>query len=83
MHLCMAYVITFWTCFVLQREYKNIGSMRLQFLASEQRRPDQFTVHRNSESLGPLSFSFLDSNVICDLSFLMNVGSCEEHSSRS
>ncbi|CAL9221775.1 unnamed protein product [Arabidopsis halleri] len=43
-HLCMAYVITFWTCFVLQREYKNIGSMRLQFLASEQRRPDQFTV---------------------------------------
>ncbi|KAF2611987.1 hypothetical protein F2Q70_00010264 [Brassica cretica] len=43
-HLCMAYVITFWTCFVLKREYKIIGSMRLQFLASDQRRPDQFTV---------------------------------------
>nr|BAD94445.1 hypothetical protein [Arabidopsis thaliana] len=43
-HLCMAYVITFWTCFVLQREYKHIASMRLQFLASEHRRPDQFTV---------------------------------------
>ncbi|KAF3546309.1 hypothetical protein DY000_02004723 [Brassica cretica] len=43
-HLCMAYVISFWTCFVLKREYKIIGSMRLQFLASDQRRPDQFTV---------------------------------------
>ncbi|KAL0788316.1 hypothetical protein Bca101_004562 [Brassica carinata] len=40
----MAYVISFWTCFVLKREYKIIGSMRLQFLASDQRRPDQFTV---------------------------------------
>ncbi|CAN8258533.1 unnamed protein product [Cochlearia groenlandica] len=43
-HICMAYVVTFWTCYVLKREYKIIGSMRLHFLASEQRRPDQFTV---------------------------------------
>lgn len=43
-HLCMAYVITFWTCYVLKREYEIIANMRLHFLASEKRRPDQFTV---------------------------------------
>ncbi|XP_057966644.1 CSC1-like protein At4g02900 isoform X2 [Malania oleifera] len=43
-HLAMAYVFTFWTCFVLYKEYKIIAAMRLHFLASESRRPDQFTV---------------------------------------
>ncbi|KAI0515852.1 hypothetical protein KFK09_008520 [Dendrobium nobile] len=43
-HLVMAYAFTFWTCFVLLKEYEKIASMRLHFLASERRRPDQFTV---------------------------------------
>ncbi|KAA8526532.1 hypothetical protein F0562_008265 [Nyssa sinensis] len=43
-HLVMAYVFSFWTCYVLKKEYEIIASMRLQFLASEHRRPDQFTV---------------------------------------
>ncbi|KAF5189731.1 Csc1-like protein [Thalictrum thalictroides] len=43
-HLVMAYVFTFWTCYVLYHEYKKIACMRLHFLASENRRPDQFTV---------------------------------------
>lgn len=40
----MAYAFTFWTCYVLKREYETVATMRLHFLASEQRRPDQFTV---------------------------------------
>lgn len=43
-HIVMAYVFTFWTCYVLRREYEKVASMRLHFLASEGRRPDQFTV---------------------------------------
>ncbi|KAM3382437.1 CSC1-like protein isoform X1 [Capsicum galapagoense] len=43
-HLVMAYVVTFWTCYILYKEYHIITTMRLQFLASENRRPDQFTV---------------------------------------
>ncbi|KZV32402.1 hypothetical protein F511_03685 [Dorcoceras hygrometricum] len=43
-HIIMAYVFTFWTCYTLYKEYSNIASKRLQFLASESRRPDQFTV---------------------------------------
>ncbi|KAI3440887.1 uncharacterized protein J3R85_002917 [Psidium guajava] len=43
-HLVMAYAFTFWTCYVLKREYEIVASMRLHFLASEHRRPDQFTV---------------------------------------
>jgi hypothetical protein len=46
-HLVMAYVFTFWTCYVLKKEYEIVASMRLHFLASEQRRPDQFTVSSN------------------------------------
>ncbi|KDO54267.1 hypothetical protein CISIN_1g018945mg [Citrus sinensis] len=42
-HLVMAYVFTFWTCYVLKREYEIVAAMRLHFLASEHRRPDQFT----------------------------------------
>ncbi|KAI3979872.1 hypothetical protein MKX01_042526 [Papaver californicum] len=43
-HLVMAYIFTFWTCYVLYHEYKRVSIMRLQFLASERRRPDQFSV---------------------------------------
>lgn len=43
-HIVMAYVFTFWTCYVLYKEYAKVASMRLQFVASEKRRPDQFTV---------------------------------------
>ncbi|CAI9107870.1 OLC1v1007341C1 [Oldenlandia corymbosa var. corymbosa] len=43
-HLIMAYAFTFWTCYALYNEYKIVMAMRLQFLASEERRPDQFTV---------------------------------------
>lgn len=43
-HLVMAYVFTLWTCYILKKEYEIVASMRLHFLASERRRPDQFTV---------------------------------------
>ncbi|KAJ3695669.1 hypothetical protein LUZ60_001046 [Juncus effusus] len=43
-HLAMAYAFTFWTCYVLMKEYEIVAKMRLHFLASEKRRPDQFTV---------------------------------------
>ncbi|XP_052203300.1 calcium permeable stress-gated cation channel 1 isoform X1 [Diospyros lotus] len=43
-HILMAYVFTLWTCYVLQKEYEIVASMRLHFLASARRRPDQFTV---------------------------------------
>uniref|UniRef100_A0A9I9DPQ9 Calcium permeable stress-gated cation channel 1 n=1 Tax=Cucumis melo TaxID=3656 RepID=A0A9I9DPQ9_CUCME len=44
-HLVMAYAFTVWTCYVLMKEYEKIASLRLQFLASEKRRPDQFTTN--------------------------------------
>ncbi|KAF7016006.1 unnamed protein product [Triticum aestivum] len=43
-HIGMAYVFTFWTFYVLYHEYKVITTMRLHFLANQNRRPDQFTV---------------------------------------
>ncbi|GER26528.1 ERD (early-responsive to dehydration stress)family protein [Striga asiatica] len=43
-HIIMAYVFTFWTCYVLYKEYQIVTNKRLQFLASAHRRPDQFTV---------------------------------------
>ncbi|CAH1431757.1 unnamed protein product [Lactuca virosa] len=43
-HIAMAYVFTFWTCYILYKEYKIVTDMRLHFLASENRRPDQYTV---------------------------------------
>ncbi|EOA39719.1 hypothetical protein CARUB_v10008363mg [Capsella rubella] len=43
-HLVMAYAFTFWTCYVLMKEYEKVAAMRLAFLQNEQRRPDQFTV---------------------------------------
>ncbi|CAN1811220.1 Calcium permeable stress-gated cation channel 1 [Linum perenne] len=43
-HIVMAYAFTFWTFYILVKEYEKVASMRLQFMASEKRRPDQFTV---------------------------------------
>ncbi|XP_042475232.1 CSC1-like protein At4g02900 isoform X2 [Macadamia integrifolia] len=43
-HMVMLYVFTFWTCYTLYKEYQIVAFMRLRFLASENRRPDQFTV---------------------------------------
>ncbi|KAI3456514.1 hypothetical protein Pfo_013177 [Paulownia fortunei] len=43
-HIIMAYAFTFWTCYTLRKEYETVATMRLHFLASERRRPDQFTV---------------------------------------
>ncbi|XP_020211354.1 calcium permeable stress-gated cation channel 1 [Cajanus cajan] len=43
-HIIMAYAFTFWTCYVLLKDYEKVASMRLGFLAAERRRPDQFTV---------------------------------------
>lgn len=40
----MEYAFTFWACFILYREYANVAAMRLQFMAAERRRPDQFSV---------------------------------------
>ncbi|XP_066362522.1 CSC1-like protein At4g02900 [Miscanthus floridulus] len=43
-HIALSYVFTFWTCFVLYHEYKVVTTMRLRFLANQNRRPDQYTV---------------------------------------
>jgi hypothetical protein len=43
-HLLMAYVFTFWACFMLYKEYSNVAFMRLHFLASQKRCADHFTV---------------------------------------
>ncbi|XP_050368487.1 calcium permeable stress-gated cation channel 1-like isoform X1 [Argentina anserina] len=42
-HIVVAYAFTFWTCYVLLKEYEKVATMRLHFLATEKRRPDQFT----------------------------------------
>ncbi|XP_010255871.1 PREDICTED: CSC1-like protein At4g02900 [Nelumbo nucifera] len=43
-HILVFYVFTFWTLYVLYKEYEKIASSRLHFLASQKRRPDQYTV---------------------------------------
>ncbi|KNA03663.1 hypothetical protein SOVF_207000 [Spinacia oleracea] len=43
-HILVQYAVTFWSCYVLFKEYARVTAMRLQFMASERRRPDQFTV---------------------------------------
>ncbi|KAK9051799.1 hypothetical protein SSX86_028427 [Deinandra increscens subsp. villosa] len=43
-HVVMSYAVTFWTCYALKKEYETVALMRLHFLQSEKRRPDQFTV---------------------------------------
>ncbi|KAB2003435.1 hypothetical protein ES319_D11G131700v1 [Gossypium barbadense] len=43
-HIVMSYVFALWTFYVLYVEYKEVAAMRLRYLASENRRPGQFTV---------------------------------------
>lgn len=43
-HIGVEYLFTFWACFMLYREYNTVALMRLQYLASQRRRPEQFTV---------------------------------------
>ncbi|XP_057536464.1 calcium permeable stress-gated cation channel 1 [Amaranthus tricolor] len=43
-HLVMEYAFTFWVCYILYKEYAKVAAMRLQFMAAEKRRPDQFSV---------------------------------------
>ncbi|KAL8138799.1 hypothetical protein V2J09_004800 [Rumex salicifolius] len=43
-HIAAEYLFTLWTCFMLFKEYGKVASMRLQFLASQPRRSEQFTV---------------------------------------
>ncbi|KAL0418767.1 UNVERIFIED_CONTAM: CSC1-like protein [Sesamum radiatum] len=43
-HVIMAYIFTFWTCYVLYKEYEIVSIKRVRFIAAEKRRPDQFTV---------------------------------------
>ncbi|KAL9235835.1 hypothetical protein vseg_010569 [Gypsophila vaccaria] len=43
-HLFVAYASTFWTCYMLYKEYEIVTTMRLEFIAVADRRPDQFSV---------------------------------------
>ncbi|CAM6101640.1 unnamed protein product [Calypogeia fissa] len=43
-HLIAAYLYTIWTCWLLFRLYRNVVILRFAFHASEEKRPDQFTV---------------------------------------
>lgn len=43
-HISMEYLFTFWTCYMLYKEYDRVASMRLNFLASRGIRAEQFTV---------------------------------------
>lgn len=47
-HISVEYLFTFWTCFILYKEYGKVASMRLNFLASQGRRAEQFTVSLTS-----------------------------------
>lgn len=58
-HIVMAYVFTFWTFFVLYREYKVVTTMRLRFLAIQNRRADQFTVRDLSRNTQINEFKLL------------------------
>ncbi|XVE65375.1 hypothetical protein DITRI_Ditri07aG0175700 [Diplodiscus trichospermus] len=43
-HIGLEYLFTIWICYMLYKEYDNVATMRLQFLASQSRRAEQFTV---------------------------------------
>ncbi|KAL1532232.1 CSC1-like protein [Salvia divinorum] len=43
-HISMEYLFTFWICYMLYKEYNIVASMRHKFLASQERRAEQFTV---------------------------------------
>ncbi|OVA02825.1 protein of unknown function DUF221 [Macleaya cordata] len=43
-HISMAYLFTIWICYILYKEYDRVAFMRLHYLASQNRRVDQYTV---------------------------------------
>lgn len=43
-HIGLEYLFTLWICYMLYKEYDNVAHMRLNFLASQRRRAEQFTV---------------------------------------
>ncbi|KAJ0053955.1 hypothetical protein Pint_03539 [Pistacia integerrima] len=43
-HIGLEYLFTIYICYMLYKEYDIVASMRLQFLASQPRRAEQFTV---------------------------------------
>ncbi|KAK8998575.1 hypothetical protein V6N11_083962 [Hibiscus sabdariffa] len=43
-HIGLQYLFTVYICYMLYKEYDNIAMMRLQFLASQRRHAEQFTV---------------------------------------
>ncbi|XP_075522697.1 hyperosmolality-gated Ca2+ permeable channel 1.8-like isoform X4 [Primulina tabacum] len=62
-HISMEYVFTFWVCYMLYNEYGRVASMRLNFLAAQGRKPEQFTltlerqkVLKDSNSVTPSAF---------------------------
>ncbi|KAF7127510.1 hypothetical protein RHSIM_Rhsim11G0027500 [Rhododendron simsii] len=64
-HIGLEYLFTFWTCFLLYKEYGRVASMRLNFLASQRRRAAQFTctsmhLHLDGNTSSLLVLSKLD-----------------------
>ncbi|VFQ70879.1 unnamed protein product [Cuscuta campestris] len=50
-HLAMEYLFSFWTCYMLYKEYGRVASMRFKFLASRGRRVEQFTPRQSGHSI--------------------------------
>ncbi|KAL8498544.1 hypothetical protein ACS0TY_021758 [Phlomoides rotata] len=67
-HIAMEYLFTFWACYMLYTEYDRVESMRLKFMASHSRRPEQFTVlvrnvpHVSGRSISDSVESFFQRN---------------------
>lgn len=67
-HISMEYLFTLWTCYMLYKEYDRVASMRLNFLASQRRRVEQFTVlvknvpHASGHSISDTVDQFFQKN---------------------
>ncbi|XP_019190677.1 PREDICTED: CSC1-like protein At1g32090 [Ipomoea nil] len=67
-HIAMEYLFTFWTCYMLYKEYGRVASMRFKFLASQGKRAEQFTVlvrnipHESGRSISDRVENFFKKN---------------------
>ncbi|KAL5099876.1 hypothetical protein RYX36_004203, partial [Vicia faba] len=67
-HIGLEYLFTIWICFLLYKEYDNVALMRLNFLASQRRCVEQFTVvvrnvpHMSGHSVSDSVDSFFQTN---------------------
>lgn len=52
-HLLASYLFTGWTCLMLYMEYSKVEKLRFDFIASQKKRPDQFTVWKLSKTHMP------------------------------